>query len=66
MNYIKQLESDRMELAKKVANIMLELSDFQAFLQTSPKFRNEPNQERKDWIATKDVLAKIQEIKNLI
>jgi hypothetical protein len=66
MNYIKQLEEDRKNLANKVANIMIELSDFQAFLQTSPKFRNEPNQERKDWISTGDVINRLQEIKNLI
>lgn len=66
MNYIKQLEQDRLELGKKVANMYLELNDFIAFLQTSPKFRNEPGQERKDWISTSDVINRLQEIKNLV
>lgn len=65
MNYIKQLEQDRLEACKKLANIMLEISDFQRFLH-SEKFTGISNGERKDWIATKDVLSRLQEIKNLI
>ena len=66
MNYIKQLEEDRINLAVKIANIQAELNDFISFIQTSPKFRNEPGQERKDWISTTDVINRLQEIKNLI
>lgn len=66
MNYIKQLEEDRKNLALKVANIMIEISAFQAFLHSDKFTGFDSNGDRKDWIATKDVLARLQEIKNLI
>lgn len=67
MNYINQLEADRNNLANKLASVLVELNAFQAFLQTAEKFKGvESNGERKDWIATKDVINRIQEIKNLI
>ncbi len=66
MNYIKQLQTERNNLMTKLSDVQKELYAFQAFLQTSPKFRNEPNQERKDWISTSDVINRLQEIKNLI
>ena len=67
MNYIKQLEQDKLELAKKVASMFIELNDFISFLQTSPKFQNNlENGKRKDWIATSDVIIRLQEIKNLV
>jgi hypothetical protein len=67
MNYIKQLEQDRNNLANKVASVLIELNHFQTFLQTAEKFKGvESNGERKDWISTVDVIKTIQEIKNLI
>lgn len=66
MNYIKQLQIDNLVLKGQLRDIQNEIDDFKAFLQTSPKFRNEPNQERKDWIAIADVIHRLQEIKNLV
>lgn len=73
MNYIKQLEENQKNLAIKVAAMHQEISDFIIFLQTSPKFQNPPEHirqanriERKDWIATTDVINRLQEIKNLV
>lgn len=67
MNYIKKLEEENKNLAVKLAKIMLELQDFTAFLQTAEKFKGtESNGARKDWIATTDVINRLQEIKNLI
>lgn len=66
MNYIKQLEEDKLNLANQLTQMHTGLQDFIVFLQTSPKFKNEPNQERKDWISTTDVINRLQEIKNLV
>ena len=66
MNYIKQLEQERNSLATKLGITLLELNHFKAFLQTSTKFQSDPNGERKDWIATGDVIIRLQEIMNQI
>ena len=67
MNYIKQLQQDRLALAGKLSRVLLEINDFKVFLQTSPKFQNNTDVgERKDWIATEDVINRLIEIKNLI
>ncbi|MDO8611129.1 MAG: hypothetical protein Q7R95_11440 [bacterium] len=67
MNYIKSLQEQNTNLANKLAKILLEINDFKVFLQTSPKFQNNDGQgDRKDWISTKDVILRLQEIKNLI
>lgn len=67
MNYIKKLEEQNKNLANKLASIMLELNDFQGFLQTAEKFKGNDSQgARKDWISTADVIHRLQEIKNLI
>ncbi len=67
MNYIKQLQEDKKNLAVKVAKVYLELNDFVIFLQTSPKFQgNESDGARKDWISTADVINRLQEIKNIV
>ena len=66
MNYIKQLEQDRLEACKKLANIMLELEAFNVHLH-SDKFKGvQSDGARKDWISTADVINRIREIKNLI
>jgi hypothetical protein len=66
MNYIKQLEQDRLNAAKKLANIMLELEAFNVHLH-SEKFKGvDSTGERKDWIATEDVILRVREIKALI
>jgi len=66
MNYIKQLQEENKNLNKRLADILLEINHFKVFLQTSPKFQHEAGQERKDWIATEDVINRLIEIKNLI
>ncbi len=67
MNYIKRLEQDLVSAAAKLAAVRLELEAFQNFLQTAEKFKGtESDGGRKDWIATTDVITRLQEIKNLI
>jgi hypothetical protein len=64
MNFIKQLQSDNHALAAALARVETEISSFQSFLQNSPKFQGfEQNGERKDWISTSDVIARLMEIR---
>lgn len=65
MNYIKQLQCERLELATKVAKMSLEINEFIHFLRSS-KFQNDDSALRKDWISTTDVILRLQEIKNIV
>lgn len=63
MNYIKKLESERNELREKSQTVEMAINNFIAHLH-SPKFQGvESNGERKDWIATGDVLNFLIELR---
>ena len=63
MNYIKDLEAKNKELRGVVAGLNSEIDDFIGFL-CGPKFTGvESDGERKDWIATGDVINILRNIK---
>lgn len=66
MNYIKQLQEDRLNAAKKLANILLELEAFNVHLHSEKFTGVQSDGTRKDWISTADVINRIREIKSLI
>lgn len=66
MNYIKQLQEDKNNLANKLAAVLLELDNFNSHLHSEKFCGVDSTGERKDWIATEDVILRIREIKNLI
>lgn len=59
MNFINKLQAENAELKQKLAAASQNVTDFMAFLQ-GPKFTGTENGERKDWIATGDVIAWLQ------
>ncbi len=63
MNYIKRLQAEKLARNAAIDRATKEISDFVAFLQTSPKFVGvESDGGRKDWIATGDVVRRLMEI----
>ena len=50
-------------LKKKISSALHEIDAFRIFLN-GPKFTGTDNGERKDWIATGDVLRELNEIRN--
>jgi hypothetical protein len=65
MNHILRLQTENKELKNQLDSVSQELQAFKAYLQTSPKFNGTEQGERKDWIATTDVINRLQEINNL-
>jgi hypothetical protein len=65
MNYIKQLESEREALIATVDLTGQQIAQFMAFLHSS-KFTGTENGERKDWIATGDVIQWLRELRNTL
>ena len=66
MNYINQLQAENTALRAQLEIVRAETSSFRTFLN-SPKFvGTEANGERKDWIATADVIAWLRELANKI
>ena len=59
MNYIKQLEVDKLELLDAVITRAERVQEFREHLQ-SPKFGPQADGSRGDWIATADVLRWLQ------
>jgi len=65
-NYIQTLEANQRELARQIKTAKLELDSFINFLH-SDKFKGtDSHNERKDWIATGDVLNWIRETKGIL
>lgn len=62
MNHILKLQSENKTLATASQNAQEEIQLFLAHLH-SAKFTGTENGERKDWIATGDVIARMQEIR---
>lgn len=60
MNYIQQLKADLSGQIATVESFKQHIHEFRAYLN-SPKFTGTENGERKDWIATADVLHWLRE-----
>ncbi len=65
MNYIKQLQQENTQLRADLESIRLEVEAFIVHLN-SDKFRGTDNGERKDWIATADVIQRLRAIQSFI
>lgn len=64
MYYIQRLQKENQELKEKLSFLNKELDSFNSFLHSS-KFTGDENGERKDWIATGDVIQTIRELRML-
>lgn len=65
-NFIQNLQSENTEKGQRLAKIQREINDFLVFLH-SPKFVGvESDGGRKDWIATGDVIARLNEIQSVV
>lgn len=60
MNYIHQLQADLCGHIAAIESMRQSMRQFQSFLN-GPKFTGTDNGERKDWIATADVLHWLRE-----
>lgn len=65
MNYIKQLEAKNAELTGQLDSIKNQLTDFLVHLNSAKFQGNDSSGERKDWIATADVIAAIREARQV-
>lgn len=64
MNYIKKLQTEKVELENKLAHMKQSITDFQTHLH-SEKFQGvQADGSRKDWISTADVLNWLREVKS--
>ena len=64
MNYIKQIQLDNQNSTAAIELALQSLSDFRAYLASSPKFTGtDSDGERKDWIATTDVIRWIDTLR---
>ena len=62
MHYAQKLKQENLELRGKLRDAQDTLIQFQSFLN-SEKFRNGDSGDRKDWIATADVINWIREFR---
>jgi hypothetical protein len=62
MNYIKQLQADKLALQTRIEKMGAAIVDFKGHLHSSKFAGVESDGTRKDWIATTDVLASLQGI----
>ncbi len=62
MNHIHKLQNELDRQSKALQHVLTDLRDFSAELQYSRKYRQQPDGSRGDWIATADVVRRIQEI----
>jgi hypothetical protein len=65
MNYIKSLQAENTELKEKIGTVLNEIDAFIIFLNSS-KFTGTEGGERKDWIATGDVIRALNELKQVL
>jgi len=66
MNYIKKLENDLNQSRAAIATVLHDLEAWRAFLITSPKFTGNAGGNRKDWIATGDVVRWIDSVRSTV
>lgn len=67
MNYIKQLQGELNDAGKAVELALSELEQFRRYLLTASKFTGvEADGERRDWIATADVVRFIDQLRGSI
>lgn len=65
MNHIHQLQQTRIEQAATIVTAARELREFRAHLN-SPKFGPQADGSRGDWIATADVLRRIETLLTIL
>lgn len=63
MNFIQRLKSDLEQRDATIATAQQEIQDFLAFLHSEKFTGMGSNGERKDWIATGDVISRLQELR---
>lgn len=66
MNYIKQLQGENKEYKAHQVAVRSELKEFSALLHSSKHQGVDMNGNRSDWIATSDVLARLNRIHNAL
>ena len=66
MNYIKQLQAENKSLNNQIENVQGEINNFISFLHSDKFSGQQSDGERKDWIATSDVLARLREMRFLV
>ena len=64
MYYIQRLKKENQELKEKLNFLSKEIDSFNSFLHSS-KFTGDENGERKDWIATGDVIQTVRGLRTL-
>jgi hypothetical protein len=64
MNYIKQLELDKLEMTSAIATRAERIQEFRALLQSSKFAPVQSDGSRGDWIATADVFRWLQYIED--
>jgi hypothetical protein len=66
MNYIQRLRTEAAELQARIDATAQELAEFRAHL-LGPKFQASDNDpDRRDWIATGDVLARLSNMRDTL
>lgn len=65
MNFIQSLKAERAELDGKRELALDQINQFLALLH-GPKFTGDDADERKDWIATADVIAWLREFRSTL
>ena len=66
MNYIKQLQAENKSLNNQIKETNIAIQDFISFLHSDKFSGQQSDGERKDWIATSDVLARLREMRFLV
>lgn len=63
MNHIRRLQRDLADAQAKLSAVLAETESFRQHLHL-PKFITEEQGDRKDWIATRDVLNRLSHIRD--
>jgi hypothetical protein len=63
MNYINKLESERNELARDINRTDYAIQEFKEYLMSDKFIGFDIDGDRKDWISTADVLARMELIR---
>jgi hypothetical protein len=66
VNYIKKIQAENANLKRQMLDAQEELQNFRAFLFSAKFTGTDSDGDRKDWIATTDVAARLQNICSLL
>ena len=66
MNYIKSLQRSLADESEKIAAAQREISDFAYHLQSAKFVGNDIDGQRKDWIAVKDVMNRLSNLRDAL